>query len=240
MVTEDDIAAAAKLVRHRRMVAFPTETVYGLGANALDASAVLGIFELKRRPRFDPLIVHIANVKGLLPLVKHVPDAAAKLIQRFWPGPLSIVLPKRNHVPDIVTSGLPSVAVRCPAHAVARSLIEAAGVPIAAPIAVNVFYAVSPTTAGTSPNSLATDYQQSSMVVRATLVSNQPSFRFSINNPRCCGLAGSRSRISRTSFGRCAFETAAERDPADTTFSVAPGKFEPRHYSPTTPLVVTC
>lgn len=141
-----DITVAANTIRQGGLVAFPTETVYGLGANALDADAVAGIFELKGRPRFDPLIAHIADTGQLTDLAKSVPVLALKLIERFWPGPLSLVLEKLPCVPDIVTAGLPSVAIRCPAHDVARALILTAGVPVAAPSA-NRFGMVSPTTA---------------------------------------------------------------------------------------------
>lgn len=146
MKNEDEIALAAETIRRGELVAFPTETVYGLGANAFDASAVAKVFELKGRPRFDPLIVHVSEPATLHDLVENVPPLASELVSRFWPGPLSLVLPKRDCIPDIVTAGLPNVAVRCPAHPIARRLIAASGVPIAAPSA-NRFCAVSPTTA---------------------------------------------------------------------------------------------
>ncbi|MFK8111897.1 MAG: L-threonylcarbamoyladenylate synthase [Rubripirellula sp.] len=146
MVTQQDIDAAADTIRQGGLVAFPTETVYGLGANALAADAVARIFELKGRPRFDPLIAHIADPDQLTDLTKSVPTLATELIKRFWPGPLSLVLEKQSCVPDIVTAGLTSVAVRCPAHDVARALIRSAGVPLSAPSA-NRFGMVSPTTA---------------------------------------------------------------------------------------------
>lgn len=146
MPTNPEIDAAANTLRAGGLVAFPTETVYGLGANALDAEAVAKIFELKGRPKFDPLIVHIAEPNLLSQIALRIPDQAAKLIDRFWPGPLSLVLEKQPHVPDIVTAGLSSVAVRCPGHDVARELIKAAGVPVSAPSA-NRFGMVSPTTA---------------------------------------------------------------------------------------------
>jgi L-threonylcarbamoyladenylate synthase len=141
-----DIERAAMLLRNGRVVAFPTETVYGLGANALDPVAVARVFEIKRRPRFDPLIVHVAELCQLNILVTELPESARKLIHFFWPGPLTIVLPKSEHVPNIVTAGLHTVAIRMPDHPVALTLIRKAGVPIAAPSA-NLFGHVSPTTA---------------------------------------------------------------------------------------------
>ena len=146
MVTDEDIIQAGSMIRQGGLVAFPTETVYGLGANAMDAAAVAGVFEVKGRPRFDPLIVHIADPEQLTDVAASVPPLAMKLIEKFWPGPLSLVLEKQTCIPDIVTAGLPSVAVRCPAHELARRLIQAGGVPIAAPSA-NRFGYVSPTTA---------------------------------------------------------------------------------------------
>ena len=145
-VPAEQIAQAAAEIRHGNLVAFPTETVYGLGADALNARSVAKIFELKQRPRFDPLIVHIAEPCQLAALVTSIPPAARELIDRFWPGPLTVVLPKRDVVPAIVTSDLPHVAVRLPDHDVARALITAAGRPIAAPSA-NRFGKISPTTA---------------------------------------------------------------------------------------------
>ncbi|OAI54790.1 translation factor (SUA5) [Planctomyces sp. SCGC AG-212-M04] len=141
-----DVARAADVIRRGGLAAFATETVYGLGANALDPIAAARIFEAKQRPGFDPLIVHIADTAMLEGLVQDIPDAAAKLIDRFWPGPLTLVLKKKAIVPDIVTSGLETVGVRLPDHALARELIRLAGVPIAAPSA-NLFGHVSPTSA---------------------------------------------------------------------------------------------
>src|SRR5579859_7624034 len=108
----EDLREAARLIRAGRLVAFPTETVYGLGANALDAAAVERIFQAKGRPANNPIIVHIADVDAAAIVVATWPDVAAKLAERFWPGPLTLVLPKRPEVPDIVTAGSPTVAVR--------------------------------------------------------------------------------------------------------------------------------
>jgi len=140
------IAAAADLIRRGEVVAFPTETVYGLGADATNAEAVARIFAIKHRPSFDPLIVHIANAAMCAMVARALPAAAVALTERFWPGPLTLVLPKTERVPGIVTAGLPTVGVRMPEHPVARALIESAGTPIAEPSA-NRFGSVSPTAA---------------------------------------------------------------------------------------------
>ncbi|MFH1847208.1 MAG: L-threonylcarbamoyladenylate synthase [Candidatus Omnitrophota bacterium] len=140
------IKQAADILNNRGLVAFPTETVYGLGANALDPRAVTGIFEAKKRPLDDPLIVHIADIKDLYKLVEKMPQQAEKLVNRFWPGPLTVVLKKTDLVPDIVTTGLETVAVRMPSNIIARKFIEIAGVPVAAPSA-NLFGRPSPTSA---------------------------------------------------------------------------------------------
>jgi len=128
------------------VVAIPTETVYGLAANALDAKAAARIFELKQRPSFDPLIVHAADAESAWACAERIPKIARQLAEAFWPGPLSLVVPKHARIPDIVTSGLPDVALRVPSHAVARDILRRAAVPLAAPSA-NPFGRTSPTTA---------------------------------------------------------------------------------------------
>lgn len=147
------IARAAAAIRAGELVAFPTETVYGLGAAALDARAVAKIYAAKGRPEYNPLIVHTLGVEQARGLVREWPPLAEALARRFWPGPLTLVLPKLPIVPDLVTAGLPSVAVRAPAHPVARALLEAAELPIAAPSA-NRFQGISPTTAAHVERSL--------------------------------------------------------------------------------------
>jgi L-threonylcarbamoyladenylate synthase len=146
MVTAEELSRAARLIREGGLVAFPTETVYGLGANALDAAAVRRIFEMKGRPGTSPLIVHVASVASVRELVSAWPPLAEELAAKHWPGPLTLVLPKRPCVPDEVTAGLGSVGIRMPAHPVALALIREAGVPVAAPSA-NRFTQLSPTTA---------------------------------------------------------------------------------------------
>src|SRR5690606_7520483 len=141
-----DVAQAAALLRAGAVVAMPTETVYGLAANAFDEAAVLRIFQVKQRPSFDPLIVHVRDREQLSPLVARLPREAEALMEHFWPGPLTLVLPKTGRVPDLVTSGLDTVAVRMPAHPVAQALLRAVDFPLAAPSANPCGY-VSPTSA---------------------------------------------------------------------------------------------
>ena len=142
---EDTLERAAAILRSGGLVALPTETVYGLGANALDATAVGRIFAAKERPGWDPIIVHISNEAMLDVLVERVPEAARKLMAAFWPGPLTLLLPRSGAVPDVVTAGRPLVGIRMPAHPVALAVIRRAGVPVAAPSA-NRFGHTSPTT----------------------------------------------------------------------------------------------
>lgn len=142
----DAIARAASCLRHGGLVAFPTETVYGLGAHALDRDAVRRLFEAKGRPAADPVIVHIDSIDRIERLVAHVPDEARALAAKFWPGPLTLVLRRSALVPDEVTAGLETVAVRVPAHPVAAALLIAAALPISAPSA-NLFSRPSPTQA---------------------------------------------------------------------------------------------
>ena len=139
-IKEDKIDAAhlkeaAEILHRGGTVAFPTETVYGLGANALDAEAVAKIYIAKGRPSDNPLIVHIAEIEELEPLVDHIPEIAKKLMDAFWPGPLTLIFPKHENVPESVTAGLSTVAVRMPSHPIARKLIRQAQVPVAAPSA---------------------------------------------------------------------------------------------------------
>ncbi len=141
-----DVELAAKIISEGGLVAFATETVYGLGANSLDPIAVARVFEAKNRPQFDPLICHLSSREELNNIALNIPDVASVLAEQFWPGPLTMVLPKKEIVPDLVTSGLKTVGIRVPKHPLARKLIKLAGVPIAAPSA-NLFGKVSPTTA---------------------------------------------------------------------------------------------
>ena len=133
LLTEKDIEAAAAILRAGGLVGIPTETVYGLGANGLDPAAVRRIFEAKGRPQDNPLILHIPDPSWLERYCRDVPAAARRLAEQFWPGPLTMILPRRALVPDEVTCGLETVGVRCPDHPVTLAIIRAAGVPVAAP-----------------------------------------------------------------------------------------------------------
>jgi L-threonylcarbamoyladenylate synthase len=144
--SRSSLKRAAEILRSGGTVALPTETVYGLGANALDAAAIAKIFAAKERPSWDPLIVHISDTEMLRQVVASIPESATKLIDAFWPGPLTLLMPKGDAIPGAVTAGRPRVGVRMPQHPVAYALIREAGVPIAAPSA-NRFGRTSPTTA---------------------------------------------------------------------------------------------
>ncbi len=146
MASTGDIQTAAQLLRSGELVVFPTETVYGLGANALDPAAVLKIYALKGRPATSPLIVHVSSIEQARELAAEWPEDAERLAREFWPGPLTIVVPRKPLIPDEVTAGLPTVGLRMPRHPVALALLREAAVPVAAPSA-NRFTQLSPTTA---------------------------------------------------------------------------------------------
>jgi L-threonylcarbamoyladenylate synthase len=220
---EPAVTRAAELIRAGRLVAFPTETVYGLGANALDAAAVERIFAAKGRPRSSPLIVHVASVAMARELASEWPAAAEKLAARYWPGPLTLVVPKRAVIPDIVTAGLPTVALRMPAHPLALALIRAAGVPIAAPSA-NRFTELSPTAAAHIPQSLA-DYTldggPAAVGIESTVLS----------------LVGTPTLLRPGTIPVTELEAIVGpvASPSAETPHASPG-MHPRHYRPRTPL----
>ncbi|NMM61555.1 threonylcarbamoyl-AMP synthase [Clostridium sp. P21] len=135
---------AAKVIKESGLVAFPTETVYGLGGNALDPIAVKKIFEAKGRPQDNPVIAHIADFEEIKPLVKEIPEVAKKLMEKFWPGPMTLILHKSEAIPEVTTAGLECVGIRMPSNIIAREFIRACGVPIAAPSA-NISGRPSPT-----------------------------------------------------------------------------------------------
>ena len=227
--TSDAIAAAADDIRRGEVVAFPTETVYGLGADATNAIAVARIFAIKARPSFDPLIVHLASPEMLPRIAATVPPAAARLFARFWPGPLTVVLPKTSHIPDIVTAGLWSVAVRVPDHDVARALIAAAGCPLAAPSA-NPFGYVSPTTAAHVEEQLGT---------QVAVILDGGACRVGLESTIISFLAHEPALLRAGGIGVEDIERVigAVRIAAEPALPLAPGQL-PRHYAPRTPIAI--
>jgi len=220
---------AAELIRAGKLVAFPTETVYGLGANALDPAAVERIFTAKGRPRTSPLIVHVDSMEMARGLAAAWPPAAETLARRYWPGPLTLVVPKRPEIPDIVTAGLPTVGLRMPAHPLALELIRAAGVPIAGPSA-NRFTELSPTAAGHVPELLA-DYVLDGGPARVGIESTVLSLVASplLLRPGVIPLPEIEALIGSV-------ETAAAPGPERTPGPHASPGMHPRHYRPATPL----
>lgn len=226
-----DVARAAELLREGRLVAFATETVYGLGANALDERAVARVFEVKNRPHFDPLIVHVADRQWLDRLVTSVPNAARQLADEFWPGPLTLVLPKAEIVPDLVTSGLPSVAIRMPSHPLALQLLRTVDLPIAAPSA-NPFGQISPTTAEHVADTLGDgvdlilDGGACSVGVESTVVG------FDDENPCILRHGG----LTQEELERVVGPVQSRQNPASGP-AESPGML-PQHYAPRTPLAM--
>ena len=222
---------AADLLRAGQLVAIPTETVYGLGCNALDADAVAAVFDAKGRPATDPLIVHVDDEAMVASVIDGaLPPVAERLITAFWPGPLTMVLPKNAEIPDAVTSGGPSVGVRCPAHPVARAIITAAGVPVAAPSA-NRFGRISPTSAAHVDEELG---DRIAMIVDAGRADHGlESTVVAIEHDHVVILR--EGAVTREALAGHVDVRDIQRD-ADRT--AAPGH-DVRHYSPRTPTIAT-
>ncbi|HWA85631.1 MAG TPA: L-threonylcarbamoyladenylate synthase, partial [Opitutus sp.] len=233
--TPRNLARLARALRRGELVAVPTETVYGLGANALDARACRKIFRAKGRPTSDPLIVHIHSLRQLAAIAEPN-EAALKLARTFWPGPLTLVLPKRDIVPDVVSAGLPSVAVRMPRHPLLRRLLKLADIPVAAPSA-NPFGYVSPTSAEHVQAGLGRkirhilDGGPSHIGLESTIVD--------LRNPRMPQLlrpgAITRADLERVLEVRVRSGKPPQRDIRQA--QLAPGQL-PRHYSPRTPVTL--
>lgn len=246
--TEQNISAAAKLLRQGQVVGMPTETVYGLAGNAFDEDALTKIFSVKERPTFDPLIVHVGSdaksLSKLAALALVDPQALSAvavqrinlLIERFWPGPLTLVLPKTARVPDLATSGLSTVAVRMPRHSIAQSLISAAGVPLAAPSA-NRFGRISPTSAQDVFDELGDripmilDGGRADVGVESTVVHVAENGELTVLRPGGLAL----EELSQTI--RAEVRTLSERAKNETFRPAAPGLLE-SHYAPRKPLVL--
>jgi len=231
--TPHNLRRLAAALRRGELVAIPTETVYGLAANALDARACRKIFRAKRRPAHDPLIVHVADLRAAEKLAEFN-DAARALARHFWPGPLTLVLPKKKIVPGLVTSGQGTVALRAPAHPLARKLIKLAGVPLAAPSA-NPFGYVSPTTAAHVQHGLGArikhilDGGACPVGVESSIVEVSDPRRLVVLRP---GAVHAREMLAV--LRRAGLKTRVSRTPAKPRV-LAPGLLK-QHYSPHTPL----
>lgn len=226
----EDIDVAAAWLEAGAVVGIPTETVYGLAGNALNEDAVLTIFRVKNRPAFDPLIVHTDTLDKLDRFVTHLPDAARQLANAFWPGPLTLLLPKRAVVPDLVTSGLPNVAVRIPDHPLTLRLLATLNFPLAAPSA-NPFGYISPTTARHVADQLGTqvpyilDGGPARVGLESTIVG------FESDRPRIFRLGGLSQEAIETVVGPVSVQTHSSSSPA------APGMLS-SHYAPHQPLIL--
>jgi L-threonylcarbamoyladenylate synthase len=223
-----EILRAEQLLRHGELVAIPTETVYGLAANALDAKAVLKIFEVKNRPHFDPLIIHIGEAEMLNRYVMSVPRWAEELSNEFWPGPLTLVLPKRDVIPDIATSGLDTVGVRMPDHPLTRDLLKRLDFPLAAPSA-NPFGYISPTSAQHVFDQLGEEIQyildggECRVGLESTIVGEVDG------EPTVLRLGGITVEDIERVLGSVKVDNSSSSDPRN------PGSLE-QHYSPRLPL----
>jgi L-threonylcarbamoyladenylate synthase len=241
--SDSELNEAARLIRSGRLVAFPTETVYGLGANALDEAAVARIYEAKGRPATSPLIVHVASSEGAREITTEWPNLAECLAARFWPGPLTLVLPKCRAIPATVTAGLDTVGVRVPGHAVALELLKRANVPIAAPSA-NRFTELSPTTAAHVRMSLGDridmvlDGGPTEVGIESTVVSlagQQPM----VLRPGMIGLAEleqATRKISRVAWSSAQTREIVEAVAKGMASGFASPGLHARHYAPATPL----
>lgn len=223
------IERAVRLLDGGEIVAFPTETVYGLGAVALNRFAVAKIFEVKGRPRFDPLIVHLDSQDRLNEVAEDIPDDAKKLMERFWPGPLTMILQKRRSMPDIVTAGLPTVGVRVPSHPVALELLRVLDKPIAAPSA-NPFGYMSPT---------KVRHVKKSFADRVPLVLDGGDSMFGIESTI---VSFRREGILVHRHGAVSVEELSEhvrivRDERPSGLCESPGEL-PYHYAPMKPLIL--
>jgi len=229
-MNDDSIHKAAEIIRRGGLVAFPTETVYGLGADAFNPMAVARVFEVKQRPLFDPLIVHIGDRSEINKLVKEIPYDAERLIERFWPGPLTLVLFKKDNVPDIVTSGLQTIAVRMPKHEMTLKLIQVAGTPIVGPSA-NPFGYLSPTRAQDVREQLGDqidfilDGGPCEVGVESTILS------FAEEKPKLLRPGGIPLEEIESIIGKVGLEVSHHKKPT------APGML-PRHYAPRTPILL--
>jgi L-threonylcarbamoyladenylate synthase len=235
-IDEESIFRAAKLLTRGELVAIPTETVYGLAANALDKTAVEAIFSAKGRPQDNPLIVHLADKSWLLKYALDIPRDAYKLIEAFWPGPLTIILKKSLLIPDVVSAGLDTAAFRLPSHPVARAIIEKVGLPLAAPSA-NISGSPSPTTAAHVLSDLGgriaaiVDGGECSVGVESTVVSLCGEI------PTVLRPGGVTTEMLREVIGNVVIDRAVLNGLEDDAKASSPG-MKYKHYSPKAHVVI--
>ena len=235
-LTAADVEQAAAILTRGGLLGIPTETVYGLGANGLDPEAVSHIFAAKGRPQDNPLILHVPSAQWLERYCQHIPDAAYTLAERFWPGPLTMILERRPVVPDMVTAGLDTVGMRCPAHPVCRAIIAAAGVPVAAPSG-NTSGRPSPTNMADMLEDMEgkidgiVDGGPCSVGVESTIIdlTEQP--------PRLLRPGGVTLEELRDALGEVAVDPAVTRLMGAGEHPRAPG-MKYRHYAPKAPVTV--
>jgi L-threonylcarbamoyladenylate synthase len=219
-----DISKAASILRQGKLVAIPTETVYGLAANALNVDAVTKIFVAKNRPYFDPLIVHVHNAEVVKSYAEEIPDKAFELMNRFWPGPLTLLVQRKNIVPDLVTAGLDRVGLRCPDHPMTLELLQSLSFPLAAPSA-NPFGYVSPTSPHHVNDQLGNEIEyildggECKVGVESTIVG------FENNTPIIYRLGGLRVEDIESITGLAKVMTTSVSNPQ------APGQLQ-SHYAP--------
>ncbi len=228
-----DIATASTLLKQGKLVAVPTETVYGLAANGLDPESILGIFEAKNRPTFDPLILHVRDIPMAKTLVNGWNNTAQTLAEAFWPGPLTIILPKSDIVPDLVTAGNTTVAIRIPNHPLTQALLQLVEFPLAAPSA-NLFSYVSPTTA---------KHVADQMIDRIDYILDGGECSIGIEST-ILAIEGETARILRLGgLSIEAIETVLGHSPTETLHKnsnpQSPGQLE-HHYAPQCRLIPLC
>ncbi|MCR4925412.1 MAG: threonylcarbamoyl-AMP synthase [Clostridiales bacterium] len=236
LLNENQTQKAGELLKNGELVAIPTETVYGLGANALDAKAVSNIFKAKGRPQDNPLIVHISEFDEIKPLVREIPETAIKLAEKFWPGPLTMIMKKSELIPDEVSAGLDTVAIRMPSHKIARKIIKQAGIPIAAPSA-NTSGLPSPTTAQHVMNdmngkiSAVVDGGECEVGVESTVIT------LVTNPPKLLRPGGITFEQLKSVLGEVEIDKAVTK-PLEKNAVVASPGMKYKHYSPKTRVII--
>lgn len=219
-----DIQKAKSLLEAGELVAIPTETVYGLAGNALDTAAVAKIFQVKDRPQFDPLIIHVPDIQTAKKFVTEIPEKAALLAKHYWPGPLTLLLKKKTNIPDLVTAGLDTVGIRCPNHSLTRGLLKSLAFPLAAPSA-NPFGYVSPTTPGHVDEQLGDkipyilDGGNCDIGIESTIVG------FEQDTPVIYRMGGLSIEVIEALIGKVRIQTHSASDPN------SPGQLQ-SHYAP--------